>query len=80
MCTHQLTEKELTDAIYYVCDLEYNYRNVHNFWKEDISYSCNSCDDKWLRLGELFCCPKCKKHICLKCIHKIHGATFLPPS
>ena len=67
MCTHQLTEKELNDAIYYMYDLEYNYRNVHNFWKEDISYSCNECNDQWLQLGELFCCPKCKKHICLKC-------------
>ena len=67
MCDHNLTKEELEDAIRHLYDLEYRYRQSHNFWTEDISYTCTDCNDKWLQLGELLCCPKCKKHVCLAC-------------
>lgn len=70
MCDHLLSKEELADAIRYLYDLEYEYRQSHNFWTEDIVYSCNECGDGWLQLGELLCCPKCKKHVCLVCCHK----------
>jgi hypothetical protein len=67
MCDHILSKKELDESIRYLYDLEYRYRQSHNFWQEDISYTCNECNDKWLQLGELLCCPNCKKHVCLAC-------------
>jgi len=67
MCEHKLTNKEIDNAIQYLYDLEYEYRQCHNFWIEDIAYTCNECNDQWLKLGELLCCPKC----CLACQHKI---------
>jgi hypothetical protein len=70
MCNHNLSKEELAKAIEYLYDLEYEYRQSHNFWIEDISYSCNDCDDKWLQLGELLCCPICKKNVCLACYYK----------
>jgi hypothetical protein len=70
MCDHILTEKQLQSAIDEIYDLEYNYRKSHNFWDEDISYTCNECNDKWLQAGDLLCCPNCKKHVCLKCLVK----------
>lgn len=69
MCDHILSQVELDKAISYLYDLEHKYRQSHNFWNEDISYSCNECNEEWLQLGELLCCPKCKKHVCLDCYY-----------
>ena len=70
MCDHKLNKEELAKAIEYLYDLEYEYRQCHNFWIEDISYTCNECNDEWLQLGELLCCLNCKKHVCLACYYK----------
>ena len=74
MCDHNLSRQELDTAIRYLYDLEYEYRQSHNFWREDLSYKCDDCNDGWLQLGELLCCPNCRKHVCLACYYKINNS------
>jgi hypothetical protein len=68
MCNCDITYNQIQVAIKELSDSEHRYRLSHDFWSESISYTCYTCKNKWLEVGEIIKCPSCKKMVCTYCL------------
>ncbi len=68
MCDCNITYKEIQAGIEKLAETEYRHRCCRDFWSEPISYTCSTCKNEWLELGEIINCPRCKKFICIYCL------------
>jgi len=68
MCDCNITYNQVESAIKDLADKEYKYRMSHDFWSEPISYTCTTCKNECLEVGEIINCPKCKNFICIYCL------------